>query len=358
MQKFTGKADTHPLVKSINTIAEITASFTTFVSTLFGQVKSISEIYDEIKGYKVIGEEKENLTSTISNIIDIFVSTNASISKLSNLTPISLGWGNNFQDGISIVKNNIGEYLEVLNRIIELGKEAEDIDQEKFKNIGDISEYISDKLNNIKTNTLFNQHTKSLEKYVKAINSVQIYKVDRLNKFVNGMNELANKLGNLDGLTDAIAKNLSTELQKLTEQLSLAATIINKADEIQENRHKKMIAESNNIKELLSQKLTIEINNITEGNQPGQTPADNLGATTSPDTNNQTPGAGIPGGNGENKSTNTQKGSNSSTQSSKSTVNDGKQSRNNDLTKIQKFPVVDKNGVPTGNMFVNIPNQK
>lgn len=358
IQKFSGKSNTHPLVKSINTIAEITASFTTFVSTLFGQVKSISEIYNEIKGYKVIGEEKENLTSTINNIIDIFVSTNTSISKLSNLTPISLGWGNNFQDGISIVKNNIGEYIEVLNRIIELGKEAENIDQEKFKNIGDISEYISDKLNNIKTNTLFNQHTQSLEKYVKAINSVQIYKVDRLNKFVNGMNELANKLGNLDGLTDAIAKNLATELQKLTEQLSLAASIINKADEIQENRYKKMTAESKNIKELLSQKLTIEINNITEGSQPGQTPTDNPGVTSSPDTTDQTSGAGMPGGNGGAKNTNTPKGNNSSTQSSKSTVNDGQPSRNNDLTKIQKFPVVDKNGVPTGNMFVNIPNQK
>lgn len=217
-----------------------------------------------------------------------------------NISSVFNNLTTNADETISNANSDIDRFVEVINKIMEIGEKSGNIPAENYQRLGDGIFYITESINKIKTSKLLGQHAKQLEKYVKAVNNVQINKVSSLNKFVQGMNQLANKLGNLDKLTDAIANRLAEELKFLTQQLSRAAEVIAIAEETQEKRHILMEKESKNIKDLLSQKLTIDIKNISDmsglSNSPSggnnSTSQSSSGVSTDNSTSTDTSGGG------------------------------------------------------------------
>ena len=280
---------------TVGKIIENVASF--LQNKLFVSADNIAATYDQIAHKDILITKNNDIVTAVANSLNIFISAIEPLNKfieetsgitfLLNLQQASMlnnridyvgsaitkimGWNAKIFESIKIgdsdvndAETDIDKFVKLINKIIEIGERSANIPFENYQRIGNGALYMSNALNNIKTTKTFKQHTQQLDKYVKAINRVQIMKVDKLNKFVQGMNQLANKLGNLDKLTDAIADRLSAELHELSKQLSFSAEVIGKAEEIQEKRHKKMEKDATTIKELLNKHLTIDIKNITD----------------------------------------------------------------------------------------------
>ena len=132
---------------------------------------------------------------------------------------------------------------------------------------------INESISNINENALkmFRGQTTQLEKFVKSVNTIKLLNISSLNKFVTSLNQLANKMGNLDKLTEAIANKLSGVLEKLVQRLVHAEQTIVKADEIQKRRHELIQKSVKEVSELMKQPMTIEVQATSTGSQ--ETPA-------------------------------------------------------------------------------------
>ena len=120
--------------------------------------------------------------------------------------------------------------------------------------------------------SMFKSQSNQLEKFVNTVNSVKLLNISRLNKFVTSLNQLANKMGNLDRLTEAISNKLSKVLEKLVERLTHAEQTIVKADEIQKRRHELIKKSVKEVSALMKQPMTIEVQamNGNSGNNGGE----------------------------------------------------------------------------------------
>ena len=83
----------------------------------------------------------------------------------------------------------------------------------------------------------FTKQTKDVERFAKAINSIDLSKAQSLNNLIDSINLLANNMGNLDGLTEAIAVKLASVLERLTSELNSTKETFNKAERIQKARN-------------------------------------------------------------------------------------------------------------------------
>lgn len=83
----------------------------------------------------------------------------------------------------------------------------------------------------------FTKQTKDVENFAKAINSIDLSKAQSLNNLIDSINLLAKNMGNLDGLTEAIAVKLASVLERLTSELNSTKETFNKAERIQKARN-------------------------------------------------------------------------------------------------------------------------
>lgn len=83
----------------------------------------------------------------------------------------------------------------------------------------------------------FAKQTKDVERFAKAINSIDLSKAQSLNNLIDSINLLAKNMGNLDGLTEAIAVKLASVLERLTSELNSTKETFNKAERIQKARN-------------------------------------------------------------------------------------------------------------------------
>lgn len=97
---------------------------------------------------------------------------------------------------------------------------------------------------------------------VKAINTLDISKTNTFIRLLQELNMLGQRMGNLDKLTEAIAQTLSTELRKLTFEISRCEFVINQADRIQESRAQRISDLIEEVRELIS--LPIEVRPVVE----------------------------------------------------------------------------------------------
>lgn len=201
-------------------------------------------------------------------------------------------------DTLKKINNNVSDvkminYVEFNNNIIGFSnaiatvKQAmADTTKEEAENISIIIKSYSSALDSLivsssRSNGLknFGGQVNQLEKFVKTVNSIKLLNLNQMNKFVTSLNQLANKMGNLDRLTEAIANKLSKVLEKLVERLAHAEQTIVKADEIQKRRHELIKKSVEEVSNLMKQPMTIEVQAMSSGTSE---------ATTGADTNNQT----------------------------------------------------------------------
>ena len=74
------------------------------------------------------------------------------------------------------------------------------------------------------------------------------------------MNELATKLGALDNFTAVLNDKISVTLSNLANQIKASGDIINKADNLQKQRHEAIKASIKEIQSIMDQKLIVEVN--------------------------------------------------------------------------------------------------
>lgn len=109
-------------------------------------------------------------------------------------------------------------------------------------------------------NQTFAQHAEIMERYVQTINSVKVSNLDRLNDFAISLNNLAEKLGNVDKLTHALAVQLTGVLNRLVKEIERAEKTINNADKMQVRRFDMIKKSVKDVQTIMNKKLIVEVN--------------------------------------------------------------------------------------------------
>ena len=248
--------------------------------------KEIDHIKDRLSTYSDL---ILTVTDTLKKIY-----TNVSDTRMANYA----GFNNSivgFFHAVSIVKRELSDvtkdqstnitglilsYSSALNSLIDTSAKTSSLVNANFDILTNGIISVNESISNINENglSMFKSQSNQLEKFVNTVNSVKLLNISRLNKFVTSLNQLANKMGNLDRLTEAISNKLSKVLEKLVERLTHAEQTIVKADEIQKRRHELIKKSVKEVSALMKQPMTIEVQamNSNSGNNGGeQTPPQN-----------------------------------------------------------------------------------
>jgi len=126
----------------------------------------------------------------------------------------------------------------------------------------------------------FKNNSVQLSNYITSINRIDISKTNSLTMLVRELNKLSARMGNLDGLTNAIAEKLSTVLEKLINSLNEAKDTINTADTIQTKRHNAIQKTIREVKEIMDNPISIKVSSDTTESQDDESNYGN--SSTSP----------------------------------------------------------------------------
>ena len=229
------------------------------------------------------------VTNTLKKIY-----TNVSDTRMANYA----GFNNSivgFFHAVSLVKRELSDvtkdqsanitglilsYSSALNSLIDTSAKTSSLVNANFDILTNGIISVNESISNINENglSMFKSQSNQLERFVNTVNSVKLLNISRLNKFVTSLNQLANKMGNLDRLTEAISNRLSKVLEKLVERLTHAEQTIVKADEIQKRRHELIKKSVKEVSALMKQPMTIAVQamNGNSGNNGGEsTPPQN-----------------------------------------------------------------------------------
>lgn len=152
-------------------------------------------------------------------------------------------------------------------------------DESALKRFGELNKSIKTIYDNIgsqKDNSQnFKNNTIQLQNYIKAINTVDVRKVDSLTKLVSELNKLSNGMQGLDNLTTAIAEKLSAVLADLVAKLEESKTTIETAERIQTNRHKLIEKSIKDVREIMENPISVLVSSdTTQTGDDGQPPTE------------------------------------------------------------------------------------
>ena len=215
-------------------------------------VVNIKKAFDEISGFNIL------------SMLPMIMSFNAcvqSLSKIGQQEETALGSVNLSLPTIdaALLSAEITMYSAALDMIIKINERAKEAGEEGYNVLRDGILKIYAATQQIEDNKVFSQHVKKLKDYVEAINSIKLNNLGGLKGLVDSMNELSQRLGNLDNLTDAIGNKLSQVLYELVLQLRKAEATINNAHELQEKRKKLMDESIKKIHNIMDHHMIVEI---------------------------------------------------------------------------------------------------
>lgn len=255
-----------------------------------------SNLFNASASRQMAQTEIDNIVEKLTIYSDLILRVTNTLKKInsnvSNVKMANYSEFNNsivgFFNAIRLVRASIGDiskeqsesiagimmsYSYALSILIDTAAKTSTLGDANFEVLTDGIISINESISNINENALkmFRGQTTQLEKFVKSVNTIKLLNISSLNKFVTSLNQLANKMGNLDKLTEAIANKLSGVLEKLVQRLVHAEQTIVKADEIQKRRHELIQKSVKEVSELMKQPMTIEVQATSTGSQ--ETPA-------------------------------------------------------------------------------------
>ncbi len=255
-----------------------------------------SNLFNASASRQMAQTEIDNIVEKLAIYSDLILRVTNTLKKInsnvSNVKMANYSEFNNsivgFFNAIRLVRASIGNiskeqsesiagimmsYSYALSILIDTAAKTSTLGDANFEVLTDGIISINESISNINENALkmFRGQTTQLEKFVKSVNTIKLLNISSLNKFVTSLNQLANKMGNLDKLTEAIANKLSGVLEKLVQRLVHAEQTIVKADEIQKRRHELIQKSVKEVSELMKQPMTIEVQATSTGSQ--ETPA-------------------------------------------------------------------------------------
>lgn len=282
----------------IEKTAETIKTFTGTIKSIFESVgKLCKDIKDDIPNLKIITEGigiqilKKGLTNLLGIVNGVLIENENILDFLND---------NKEKFNVFISFNKILD--DFINSIIKYDSTAQT--NLIMLTEGMINLYMTTQF--INKNLFFKEFVNDTERFIHAINTLDLSKISSLSQLTQALNEIASKFGNLDELTDALANKVTVVLLELVNQLRTAETVIRNAHELQERRKKLIESNIKKVKEIMSQHMIVEIGKKEESEQlssgapgtikyPGETNTGGGGRDTtaeleSPETPNQ--GAG------------------------------------------------------------------
>ena len=138
----------------------------------------------------------------------------------------------------------------------------------------------------------FRKQNKELQKFVKSINSINVKSTDKLTKLLEGFNKLGLNVKDMNKLVDAITKRLAVELAKLSDELNEVGNIIAKESDRKEKRKKIIEKSVNQVRELVSQELTVVVKQDENGGGGGFSSGGSGGSFEESDSGGKPPKTG------------------------------------------------------------------
>lgn len=225
------------LVNLINSIPEVTVS---------------NEKLNNDKLVKLFDKQnKESLYSSISSVTILSHINNKSLEK---------------------ALNNIKSFNDILIALIRISAHVNSgvIQLDTFTSINANIKSIRDGIDaagniNVKHLNNFERETESLDRFVQAVDKVNVGKVAKLNDLMNSMANLAEKMGGFNELINLIDGDLVNVLDKLTEKIDDAKKTINTAERIENERQRKLQANIDKLTKLMANPINVKVGNIGNG---------------------------------------------------------------------------------------------
>ena len=211
--------------------------------------------------------------------------TNEQVSQIPTMLSSYLSLSDSIK-GFSIqytkeTSESINRYIEDLKKIVELAKTTKEEYAERYNILRDGINAIYSATSVMIDNDVFSSHTDTLEKYVQAVNSIDLSKVHSLTNLAEAVTELGNKIGNIDNFTNVLATKIATVLTKLTSQIKEAENVIKDADKLHKKREELIKRSVGEVTKLMQQDMTVTIKKEEE---PSENPG---GITNTPSTGDQ-----------------------------------------------------------------------
>ena len=260
-------------------ITDLIAAIGLTVRTTLDQIKEINKYQDEINKFGTL-----DFTKMVSNL-------NNSISQLQGICS-SFTYDPTQETVFDFLTDELSNY--VYNGVNPFDKDAYEKSNLLIESIKKTNQTIS----TAKGSSQFNQNTEILKKYVNTINSVDVSRLNTMNSLVNGLNKLANQWPDMGALTNALVEKLTPALNNLVERLEQAARTIEKSDESQDKRQKKIDSTISAIKEVMANPINVLVSSDTtdslDDNNPSspeedKTKINNTSRNNSTPQNNGTP---------------------------------------------------------------------
>ena len=244
------------------------SNFDTYLVKLVQIASNITEADTLSKLFN--SEYKANITAYIDNIHSIMLSIKGTMldEKLDNRSL------NTIITKINLLRD-IFTQLTTLS-FYELYKKSEEenlIDQETGKSSLEILVECISNLNEELRNTdkdvitKLSNETNTLDKFVKAVNKIDLRKVDALHNLMESMALLAEKIGGFDKLVDAIDGDFKNVLDELAEKIEAANSTIREAKKFEEEKKKDLEDNMKDLKALMGKAITVNVGKLDdEGN--------------------------------------------------------------------------------------------
>lgn len=225
------------LVNLINSIPEVTVS---------------NEKLNNDKLVKLFDKQnKESLYSSISSVTILSHINNKNLEK---------------------ALNNIKSFNDILIALIRISAHVNSgvIQLDTFTSINTNIKSIRDGIDtagniNVKHLNNFERETESLDRFVQAVDKVNVGKVAKLNDLMNSMANLAEKMGGFNELINLIDGDLLNVLDKLTEKIDDAKKTINTAERIENERQRKLQANIDKLTKLMANPINVKVGNLGNG---------------------------------------------------------------------------------------------
>jgi len=247
---------------------------------------SIGDINKSVKSIDVFSKDVIAILNSITKITDIIQSKKSGLDLISDTVYI---W--QLRLGLQNLMGLIDGVMQLDNKKLTKINES----KQKFEVFGQFAKIIDDFINSIvkydstaqtnlimltegminlymttqfiNKNLFFKEFVNDTERFIQAINTLDLSKISSLSQLTQALNEIASKFGNLDELTDALANKVTVVLLELVNQLRTAEAVIRNAHELQERRKKLIESNIKKVKEIMSQHMIVEIGKKEEPEQ-------------------------------------------------------------------------------------------
>lgn len=110
-----------------------------------------------------------------------------------------------------------------------------------------------------RVNKDFEDHVALMEKYVTSFNSLNLQNVNSITSFIDAVNRLSSKVGNVDKLTSVLAKQITVVLSRLVSEMQSAQNTIQEADKLQVRRQALINNSIKDIKKIMAMPLDVNV---------------------------------------------------------------------------------------------------